>query len=498
MTDREEVPLDVDELEGVTHGALVTVAAVVAQKVLLFGTNLALTHGLGVTAYGLYAYGQRLMMMLRGVASVGVKSSLLRFVPAAAGDGGRRNRLLGIGTATTLVASTLVGAALFAFAPTVNAYTVGHPEFPAVLRAFAAVVPLYVLVGVVSSSFRALERPVAQALVARIGRPGARLLGVAVPLALGLSVVGVVAGVAVATALLLVVSAAFLLRRTELRPAVPRVGEVKEYGSYALPVTAATMGRLLRSRVDVLLVGFLLTAGDAGVYNVALFLTSFITLPLIAFNQLMPPVASRLYEDGDVAQVDQLYGTVTRLVFTGAAFVAAVEAVYGPELLALFGAAYGRGHGVLLAFVLGRLVHAGVGATGWLLLMTDNQTVEAVNNWILGALNIGLSYVFVLRFGLIGAALGTAGSLALMNLVRVAQLRHLEDLFAFDRSYLKPLAAGLAAVGALFAVDLVLGGVPLLVVGTAAGAVAFGTTLYALGIEAADRALVGALVDAYR
>ncbi|MFB6146956.1 MAG: flippase [Halobacteriaceae archaeon] len=493
----EELGFDLRDLESVTHGALITVAGLLLQKALLFGANLLLTRGLGVSAYGVYAFGQRLVMMIRGVASLGVGAALVRFIPAAADDPGRRNRVLGLATVTTLLASTAAAILIAVFAPAINRITLGEPAFPAVLRLFAVALPLYALLGVTASSFRGLERPAEQALIARVGRPGARVVGVGVPLLFGAAVAGVVVGQVVATAIAMGAAALLLLRRTDLRPSVPRTEEVREYFRYALPVAASTVGRLLRSRVDVLLVGFLLTAGAAGVYNVALFLTGFITLPLLAFNQLLPPVASRLYADDRVDQVDEVYSTVTRLVFTGALYVAAVEVTYRGELLGLFGAEFQRGGPVMVAFALGQLVHAGVGATGWLLLMTDNQYLEAANNWILGVLNVTLSYLLVLRFGLIGAAVGTAGSLAVMNVARVTQLRYVEGLFAFDRTFLKPVAAGLALVGTLLVADAALEGPRLLVAGSLAGAVVYLAALYALGVEPADRALLASLVAEY-
>lgn len=49
----------------------------------------------------------------------------------------------------------------------------------------------------------------------------------------------------------------------------------------------------------MLLVGWLLTADAASVYNVALLVTSVVAVPLVGFNQLLAPVASRLHPLGN-------------------------------------------------------------------------------------------------------------------------------------------------------------------------------------------------------
>lgn len=231
----------------------------------------------------------------------------------------------------------------------------------------------------------------------------------------------------------------------------------------------------------MLLIGWLLTATAAGIYNVALFLTSLITIPLLAFNQLFPPVASRLYAEGEHEKLDSLYSTVTRLTFTVTVVVAVTQFVYRHEILALFGTEYTRGALVLAIFIVGRIIGNSVGAAGWLLLMTDHQYLRLVNSWVLAVLNIAFSYYFVLEYGLVGAALGTAGTLALVNIFRVGELWYLEGLQPFTARFLKPAGAGVGMACALLLVRSFLTGLPLLVVGVPLGLVTFVAILYLFG-----------------
>jgi len=53
-------------------------------------------------------------------------------------------------------------------------------------------------------------------------------------------------------------------------------------------------------------------------------------------------------------------------------------------------------------------VGSAVGATGWLLMMTDHQYARMALDWLLAVLNVALTYAFVVRYGLVGAALGTS------------------------------------------------------------------------------------------
>jgi len=495
-TDR---PDDFEDLASVSHGAVLSLGGVSAQKLLLFLTNLVLTASLSVSAYGAYALAWRITRILVRFAPFGSTPTLVRFLPEYRDAPDRQDRFVGLAYATTLVASVAIALGVGVFADRINAATIRHSAFPTVLRFLGVLLPLYAFVRLISFQFRAIERIEYRVLLNRFAWPVARLVAVSIAVAMGYAVVGVVGAIVLAGGAVVLLGGWLAATRTSHRPRLDvSREELVTFYDYALPNTFKTIGQLLRSRVDVILIGWFLTASAAGIYNVALFLTSLITIPLIAFNQLLPPIASRLYADGKVDRLQAIYSTVTRLVFTITLLLATIQFVYRAELLALFGSEYTRGSLVLAVFVVGRVVGNGVGATGWLLLMTDHQYLRLVNSWVLAVLNVAASYYFVLEFGLVGAALGTAGSIAVVNLVRLAELYYLEGLQPYDAKFLKPLGAALGMAAVMTALRPFLSGVVLLVAGTAAGFLAFGGFLYLFGLERRDRLVASALYDEYR
>jgi O-antigen/teichoic acid export membrane protein len=495
--DQDDEETAFDSLESVTHGAVVNGGGALAQRVLQFLVNLALTQGLPVALYGVYALGDRFVRILVKFAPLGADKSVVRFLPEY-DDPARRNRIVGLVYLTTATASAGFGVALYLGAPAANAATIDHPQFVGVLRLFALMLPAFAFVRVFANMFRTLELVEYQTLLFRVGVPAVRLVAVLLALAAGYSVFGIVGAITLATTVLAALAFGLILRRTDLRADRPVVSESGEFYNHALPTAVTQVGAVLRTRVDVILVGLFLTADAAGIYNVALVITGFIYLPLIGFNALLPAVASDLYTDGKHTALRTVYSTATRWVVTATLPIAAIVLVYRFELLSLFGTAYTGGALVLAAFVVGRVVGSVVGATGWLLLMTDHQYLRVVNSWGLGALNITASYYFILEFGLIGAALGSAGSIAVVNLVRLGELWYLEDLQPYTRDYLKPVGAAAGMVAAMVAVRPLFDGVVLLVAGSAVGLAVFAALLVALGVEQADRRLVGTLVSQYR
>jgi O-antigen/teichoic acid export membrane protein len=487
-----------DALLTIAHGAVVTSGGVSGQRGLTAAVEFVLARGLGPVAYGVYALAWRVAQLLSRVVTFGSVPTLQRYLPAA-DDSGRRSRVTGLAYLTTLGVGGLIAAGVWVLAPRINAATVDHSAFPAAMRLFGIFIPLVGLVMVYAATFRADGSARGEVLFNKLLRPAVRLVGAVAALAAGYSVVGVAGALAACMAALVLLGFPATARSTGVRPTVRGVcGDAREFYDHAAPVAMSSFGKVFQNRADILLVGALLTAVAAGVYNVVLVLISIAWIPLVAFNQLLPPVASRLHARDQVETLNAVYSSVTRLIVTTAVPIIAVQAVYGRELLALFGDQFTRGYLPLVVYLPGVFVGSAVGATGWLLMMTDHQYARMALDWLLAVLNVTLTYLFVREFGLAGAALGTSLAIAVQNGVQVVLLRRFEGLWPFDATFLDPLAAGVVAAGVMLAVRASVGGLPAVGVGAALGLVAYVSTLHLLGVDPRDRMVVAELTDRYR
>ena len=58
------------------------------------------------------------------------------------------------------------------------------------------------------------------------------------------------------------------------------------------------------------MIGFFLAGAEVGIYNISVTLAGLLSLSLLAFNQMFPPVASSMYHAGDVDELN--YGLYYR------------------------------------------------------------------------------------------------------------------------------------------------------------------------------------------
>jgi O-antigen/teichoic acid export membrane protein len=484
MSEEEGDPEGLSSLASVSRGAGLFLVGRVVSNGVGFVTNVVLTRGLGAGAYGIYAYLGVVFSLLGTLTRLGSGKSVMRFLPEYEHQPRKRNATLTLAYGTVLVASGFAAAGVYTFAPLLSRLTLDDPLFVDVLRITAVVIPFNTLGALTSEVFRGVERVEYDVFTSSVVHPVLRLVFVGGAVVLGYALVGAAAGLVVSGVLTVLVALVVLARRTDLgAPARPTRTEAREYYKFSVPLTLTQLGNVLYSRVDILIVGLLLTGSAVGIYNVAVLLSRFLSLPLKAFNQLFPPVASRLHHGGDHAELESVYGTTTRLIFTLALFPAVAAVVYAPELLGVFGEEFTRGQPVLLLFVGAQVTNALVGPSGYLLVMSDHQYLALANQVGSGLLNVVLNFVLIDAFGFVGAALATASVLAGINLLRVAQVWYLEGYSPYDRSYLKPIVAAALAGVVMYGLSFPLQRYVLLTVGGAAGGVTFVSVLYVLGVE---------------
>jgi len=489
----------VASLQSVSQGAVVFVAGSGFSKVLGFVLNAVLTQSLGAALYGIYAFSYTILTILADFGTLGSDRAILRFLPPEAEEDGTESVTLFVSVVTALVGSTAIAAALFWFAPALSERTLDSSLFTDVIRIFAVLVPFHALTDVMLSVFRSQERLEYQVFVRDIVNPVVKLLTTGIAVLIGAALIGVVAAIATTVILLFALTTYLLVSRTDVRPTVDGCrGNFRPYYDFSLPVALKDVGALIVTRIDILMIGFLLTGSEVGIYNVAVLISGVLLFPVRGINQLVPPIISRLYEAGDVDQIQSVYSTTSRWGLIITLLPAIGIAVYRETILSVFGPSFLLGGASLVVLCAGYLVKSAAGPSGYVLMMTDHQYLLLVNQFLMATLNVLLNYVLILRFGILGAAIATATTRILINQLRVVEIWYYEGLFQYSIAFVKPVFAGAVTVVVLVAVKWSLGGVLGAVVGAVVGTLVFATSLYALGLEDIDEQFVGALLKNYR
>lgn len=475
-------------LGSITRGASFFAIGHIVSKIAGFLVNLILTRTLGTGLYGIYAYGTMIMSFISIFTDLGTDKALMKFIPEYEGDPHRQNQIIGLVAVTVITASVLVSILLYVFAPLINDLTLRHSLFVDILRILAIALPFKALITSITSSFQGLELPEYQIFISKITMSVSRLVLTGLAILLGYALLGAITAVVLAWVITFGVGVALFLSQTSLRFALTTTkSRIMEFYNFSLPLTIGHLGSMLQQRTDVLMIGFFLTGSAVGIYNVAFVLAKFLQLPLLAFNQIFPSVASRLYANSELAELDTVYSQVTRWTLTATLLPTLGLVIYPAEVLAVFGQNFTAGEEVLILLALSQFVYAAVGPSGYILMMTGHQYLTMANEWGLGVLNVVLNYFFIQYFGIIGAALATAGLIALLNVLTLFEIWYTEGLLPYSRNFLKPLLAGGVAGVTMYILAGVFSDYVLLVVGGSCGMLTFILMLLLLGIEQNDK-----------
>jgi O-antigen/teichoic acid export membrane protein len=273
--------------------------------------------------------------------------------------------------------------------------------------------------------------------------------------------------------------------------------KLRPHYDFSLPLALKDLGGVIAARIDILMIGFLLTGSEVGIYNVAVLISGVLLFPLRGINQLVPPIISRLYENDEFDQIQSIYTTASRWGFIITLLPAVGILVYREAILSVFGSSFLLGSASLVALSMGYVVKSAAGPSGYALMMTDNQYLILINELLMTVLNVALNYVLILRFNILGAAVATATTRILINQLRVLEVWYVEGLFPYSAAFLKPILAGVSTFVVLSSIERTMTMGLAVAVGAVVGPLVFAVSLYLLGLEEIDEQFVTTLRAKY-
>lgn len=396
---------------GVAGVGLLKVGSMVAGILV----TILLARILGPVAFGGYAFAFSLaslltlpilqglpVLVVREVARespehrLGLAATLLRF-----------SDRLGI-SAGVLLALVLVGAMALGAASTFG-------DDP-LLSLSAIALPLVMVATLVRGSvIRAWGHAVAGQVPDMVVRPVLLLLFL--PLLLLLP--GPTAGMAMSLHLLAASLALALAMGLAARYAPARVGSDPQTGMPVgawlrtlLPLSTVAGMQLINSQVDLVLLGFLASAEDVGVYRVATTLALQVSFVLTVVNAVAAPKFARLFREGRLDELRRVNRIGAAAAFAVGALVFGGYALFGKPLISLaVGPAYLDAFLPLMVLSGAHLLTLWAGTTNVLLNMIGRERDVMTAALVATGVNIALNLFLIPSLGMLGAACSSAGSL---------------------------------------------------------------------------------------
>lgn len=474
--------------EAASGGGIVLVGGLMG-KIAHFLLHILLSRCLQIRAYGMFCLGIAITTFVASISSLGLHLGVLRFVSIYRGEGDKA-RLKGT-LITAIAFSSLAGvsasALLFVFSGVIATSIFNEPDLADVIRIFSISIPfivLIILLAYVARSFRAMQYDIGlRSVLLPVMRIA--LVGVVFLLSFRLrgAVLAFLASNILCTALgLYVVWRLFPDIISGLKP----IYEARKLLRFSLPVMVAGFTNLLLVRIDRLMLGWLRSPADVGIYNAAAMTALQTGFVLGAFSASFSPMISDLYNKGKKDELERLFQTTTRWIFTISLPITLVLLSFPRSIITLFGPDFRVGWIAVVVLSASYLIKAGVGPSGFMLIMSGRQNIELFNTLAMVILNVTLNFWLIRSYGITGAAIATGASVAAIDIMRVLGVRMFLGIQPYNRRYMKPLLAGLVVI----VIPLFMGPRFGWIVCSIAIGLVYSTLLYILGFEAEDRMIL--------
>ena len=190
----------------------------------------------------------------------------------------------------------------------------------------------------------------------------------------------------------------------------------KEWFAMALPLLFNDSAFVLLSQTDTLTIGAILGTDRVGIYSAAFKTAAGVSFVLMGINAIAAPMFATLHTQADDQGLQKLTSTVARWLFYPTLIFAILLIASGDRVLSLFGTEFVAARWSMTILVLGQLVNVGAGSVGYLMQMTGHHRQSA---WVMGCsaiINLILNLILIPLYGILGAAIATATTMALWNI----------------------------------------------------------------------------------
>jgi len=433
------------ELRSVAKNAGISVIGIIFFSIMTYVNTIIITRHIDAHLYGLYSLAINIVILVTTLSLVGLPMGLVRFISHHTGkkeEGIVKSNII-FSIKIVLIISVILAILLYFIRP-ILAYKVFYKfRLDGVLKLFVFIIPFLVLTEIFGAVFRGLKLIKYQVMIKQLLSPFVQFVLLLVMIGLGFgfkavlgSYVGYI-GISFVAALVLVYFSYFRKNRTVHAQA--KNSDLMKF-SYPLYLNGFFLQAI--HYLPIYFIGIYLTNTDIGVYSICVKLAAIISISLIGFNMIFAPTIANLLAQNEKELLTKLFKTTTRWIFTFGLIAFFVILLFSKQLLTIFGKEFVQGSSILIIFMIGELINAGVGPVGNILIMSGRPRIALYNSAIMFVLLVVLCIALVPAYGILGAALARAITLGIINIIRVVEVYYFEKITPFKISFLKTLLAG--------------------------------------------------------
>ena len=412
---------------------------------LRYVTYIAMAHMVSPAIYGAFGEVYTAVYLFGALANLGLSGIVTYLLPTyrVKDERGLVRGLVSFSTRITLITGSLLGALLFACAAIIAQVFYHEPSYELILRELAPLIPLIALVQVFVGGLQAFKEIKWKVSIDQLVLPLITLIALVIFYLLGWRIEALsfsaIAGFACSALIGLIVFSKFVKRFT--LDAAPRY-TTRIWLGFALPLLFSGLITQIAGTVDILFLSIFVTSVQAGIYIAANRIGNILNIPLYALTTISIPLMTEYYAQGKHEQLESMFKLATKWSVSISLPICLCCLVFHDAILGIFGPRYTTGWLVLIIICLGNLVNPGTGPALELLTITRRLRIISINSIISVILNVGLCFLLVPRFNILGVALAGGLESIILGALYLTQIYWILKMHPYRWDVCKPLLAG--------------------------------------------------------
>jgi O-antigen/teichoic acid export membrane protein len=430
----------------IARGAGIAVIALTLGSLFSFIFRLIIARYGAPADYGIFSLATAVLNIAAMLAGLGLYQGATRYIALFRGkdDAAEVKNTISASIKLSAVASIVLSLAIFLTAEPMALRLFHTAELVLPLKIFAAGIPFFTLIQVLVAIFRGFDRIEPTAIFQYLALNVLFLIILFLIVIAGLPVITIfyayLAALVITFCTLAAYTARRLPRQTGSDAGINAHPVTRQLLLFSLPLLGVNMFGIVTMWTSTLLLGYFKTPEMVGLYNAASPLARFVSEPLAALILIYTPVATGLFSRNLIPELRTTYAVSTRwLVFVTMPLFLVLflfpEAVLG----LFFGAVYTQAAVALRVMSLGFIINSLLGPNGATLVAMGHPMFMMWTNLATAVSNIILNILLIPPLGIAGAAISSAASVTLVNILRSVKLYSLCRAHPFSMNLLKPL-----------------------------------------------------------
>tara|TARA_Y100000310_G_scaffold343159_1_gene449508 strand:- start:21346 stop:22848 length:1503 start_codon:yes stop_codon:yes gene_type:complete len=439
-----------DSLKKIASGASILLVGAFLSKILSYVYRLIVAR-IGVDQYGLLSLALAILGILVTISMMGFNQGIVRYIAYYKGkeDYSKIKGTIVFALKITLSISLVLGILVFLFSEDIAIKIFQNSNLAQILKIIIFALPLTVLSTILIGVIEGFQKVKYEVLSKNVGENIVKISLTLILIFLGYNLLGAVIAYVIASLVTLILTLYFVQKKIFpfLSKKIIALDVKKELIKYSWPLTLTGVIMLVIAWTDTIMLGLFKSSYDVGIYNASLPTAQILYIVPYALSILFLPVLTELFAKKEMSTFRSTYKTTTKWIFMTNIILLALFVMFPDKILSLlFGSNYIEGSGALIILSIGFFVHFLSANSSNILLTLGRTKIYFLNALIVALVNVGLNFLLIPKYGLIGAAIATGSAAILMTILSFSETIYITKIFPFKLNYINIMISAIIAI----------------------------------------------------